>query len=225
MKLKSCFLVLIGILIMSGCATTPTAHDYSSFRNADPKSILILPPINETTEVIAPYAVMTQMVTPVAESGFYVYPVALVDQTFKNNGLTVANDVHAVPVGKLHEIFGADTALYTTIREYGTSYVVISSETAVTLNAKLVDLRTGDVLWQDSARASSAQGRGNSGGGLLGMLIEAAVAQVFETVTDAGYDIAAMSATQLLHSDGHNGLLHGPRSKKYGQPATSEKSK
>ena len=43
-------------------------------------------------------------------SGFYVFPVAVVEQTFKGNGLTVASDVHQVPVDKLHSIFGADSA-------------------------------------------------------------------------------------------------------------------
>ena len=214
--------IAIVLLLLSACVNRPVPHDYTAFRNADPHSILILPPINNTTEVIAPYAVMTQLVRPIAESGFYVYPVAIVSQTFENNGLTVANDVHDVAYGKLREIFYADAALYITISEYGTSYVVISSETAVTVTARLVDLRTGQTLWQHAARASSAENKGNSGG-LAGMLIEAAVSQIIDTVTDHGFDVAAIAASRLAYSEQYNGLLHGPRSPKYGQPATSEK--
>nr|WP_136250749.1 DUF799 domain-containing protein [Ningiella ruwaisensis] len=217
------WLVLTSLVLLSACVSSPPAHDYSKFRNADPHSILIMPPINNSNEVIAPYAVMAQLVPPIAESGFYVYPVALVDQTFKNNGVTVANDAHGIPIEKLREIFGADAALYTTISEFGTSYVIVSSETAVTISAQLVDLRTGEVLWADVARASSAEQQGNSGGGLVGMLVEAAMTQIIETVTDRGFDISAIASNRLLHSDGYNGLLHGPRSFKYGQPATSEK--
>ncbi|XOV78964.1 MAG: DUF799 domain-containing protein [Aestuariibacter sp.] len=216
------FIALAVVLLVTGCVSVPPAHDYSEFRNSDPHSIVVLPPINNTPEVIAPYSVMSQVIAPIAESGFYVFPVAVVDQTFKNNGLTVANDVHAVPVEKLREIFGADAALYLTIEEYGTSYVVISSETVVRVSAKLVDLRSGAVLWQDIASASSAETRGNNGGGLVGMLVEAAVNQIIETVADAGFDIAAITSSRLLSSETHNGLLHGPRSPKYGQPATSE---
>lgn len=215
--------VAVLVLLCSACVSLPPAHDYSEFRNADPHSIIILPPINNSPEVIAPYSLMAQLATPIAESGFYVYPVAVVDQTFKNNGLTVANDVHQVPIAKLHEIFGADAALYMTIEEYGTSYVVLSSETIVRVSATLVDLRSGTVLWQDNATASSAETRGNSGGGIIGMLVEAAMHQILETVTDAGFDIAALASNRLLSSESHNGLLHGPRSAKYGQPATSEK--
>lgn len=218
-------ILLIIVTITSGCVSLPPSHDYATFRNADPHSILVLPPINRSTEVVAPYSVMSQMVASIAESGFYVFPVALVDQTFKNNGLTVANDIHQVPLKKLHDIFSADAALYLTIEEYGTSYVLVSSNTVVSVSATLVDLRTGDILWKDSASASSEETRGNSGGGLVGMLVSAVVNQVIETVTDKGFDIAAITNARLLSADSHNGLLYGPRSAKYGQPVKSEKNK
>lgn len=119
------------ILLITGCISVPPAYDYSEFRNSDPHSILLLPPINNSAEVLAPYSLMAQITAPIAEAGFYVYPVALVDETSKNNGLTVAKDVHNVPVDKLHEISGAHTALYISIEQYGTSYNVISSDTVV----------------------------------------------------------------------------------------------
>ncbi|MEW9798873.1 DUF799 domain-containing protein [Alteromonas sp. CYL-A6] len=216
--------ILVALVSLGGCVSSPAPHDYSAFRNADPHSILVLPPINNSPEVIAPYSVMAQVVAPIAESGYYVFPVALVDQTFKNNGLTVASDVQAVPVTKLHEIFGADAALYLTVEQYGTSYVVISSDTVVSVSATLVDLRTGTVLWQDAASASSAETRGGNNNGLIGMLVEAAVNQIFETITDRGFDIAAITTNRLLSADSHNGLLYGPRSPRYGQPAASEKA-
>ncbi|KTF19348.1 MULTISPECIES: DUF799 domain-containing protein [unclassified Pseudoalteromonas] len=213
------------VALLAGCVSPPPAHDYTAFKEADPHSIIILPPLNNTPEVIAPYSVMTQMVAPIAESGFYVFPVAVVEQTFKGNGLTVASDVHQVPVDKLQSIFGADSALYITVEEYGTSYVVISSETAVTVSASLVDLRTGVQLWQGKARASSAEQQNNSGGGLVGMLVVAAINQIAETITDKGFEIAAITSNRLLSSDTYNGLLYGPRSPSYGQPVPSEKKK
>lgn len=218
-------IVLIAVALTSACVSMPPAHDYTMFRSADPHSILVLPPLNKSTEVVAPYSVMAQLIAPIAESGFYVFPVAVVDQTFRNNGLTVASDIHTLPINKLQEIFAADAALYLTIEQYGTNYVILASDTVVTVSANLVDLRTGDILWQGAARASSAETRGNSGGGLVGMLVEAALNQIIETVTDRGFDIAAMTTNRLFSAESYNGLLHGPRSKKYGQPATSEKQK
>lgn len=223
MKLFSLIPVFLGLVLLTGCVSMPPAHDYTAFRATNPASVIILPPINNTPEVLAPYSVMSQLAAPIAESGFYVFPVAVVNQTFNNNGLTVAEDVHAVPSQKLKEIFGADTALYVTIEDYGTSYVVISSETRVTVSASLVDLETGTVLWADAATASSAEQQNANSGGLVGMLVQAAVSQIFETVTDRGFDIAAMASNRLLSADSYNGFLYGPRSPKYGQPVPSEK--
>ncbi len=225
MRLNKLLLISLSMLIFSGCVSMPTPHNYGDFHNADPNSILVLPPINNTTEVIAPYSVLSQTSFPISESGYYVFPVAVVEQTFKNNGLTIANDVHAVPIQKLREIFGADAALYMTINEYGTSYAVIASETRVTIEATLVDLRTGTVLWKDTATASSAEGRSSNSGGIIGLLIEAAISQIVETVVDAGYDISGITTTRLLSADLHNGLLYGPRSPKYKHKNIAEQSK
>jgi hypothetical protein len=214
---------LVCLYLLSGCVNTPTALDYSALRHADPHSILILPPINQTPEVIAPYSVMAQMATPIAESGYYVFPVALVDQTFKNNGLTVAEDVHTVPFSKLQEIFGADAGLYITITNYGTSYVILSSETRVSMTASLIDLHTGTLLWKGAASASSAENQQNNNS-LVGMLVNAAVNQIVETIADRGFNIAAIASHRLVSAQTYNGLLYGPRSPQYGQPVPSEKT-
>lgn len=214
--IKSLVLVLIAAGL-TACASQQPTYDDSAFKQADPASILILPPVNNTPEIIAPYSVMAQAATPVAESGFYVFPVALVDQTFKNNGLTVAQEIQNVPLAKLREIFGADAALYMTIERYGTSYVVLSSETRVTVSARLIDLRSGQKLWQGAATASSAENQTNANNSLVGMLIQAAVSQVFETVTDRGFDISALTTSRLLSAENKQGLRYGPRSPQYRQ--------
>jgi len=225
MKFFKLSVVLLVSVVMFGCANTKvSSFNYTEFRQADPLSILVLPPINNTTEVLAPYSVMAQVIAPISEAGFYTLPVALVEQTFRNNGLTVANDIHALPKEKFHEIFGADTALYLDIHEYGTSYIIISSDTVVSISARLVDLKTGNVLWQKSATASSAETRSNNNsGGLIGMLVIAAVNQIVETVSDSGFNIAAISANRLLSKDSINGLLPGPRSREYVAPLAKSK--
>ncbi|MFP3507772.1 GNA1162 family protein, partial [Burkholderia sp. SIMBA_062] len=87
----------------------------------------------------------------------------------------------------------ADAAVYATITQYGTKYRVLDSATVVTASAKLVDLKSGDVLWQGSASANSNEGNNNSGGGLIGMLVMAAIKQVANSLTDKSHDIAGVT--------------------------------
>lgn len=207
---------LFAAAVLAGCATPQAAVDYSAFKESKPRSILVLPPVNESPDVKATYSLLSQVTYPLAESGYYVLPVALVDETFRNNGLTNANDIQEASPAKLRDIFGADAAMYITVKQYGTSYVLISSQTVVTVTAKLVDLRSGAALWTGAASASSEEGRSNSGGGLIGMLITAAVKQIIASATDAGHPIAGIASGRLLTAGQPAGLLYGPRSPKYG---------
>ncbi|HEY0285676.1 MAG TPA: DUF799 domain-containing protein [Pseudomonas sp.] len=207
---------LFAVALLAGCATPKTTVDYSAFKESKPRSILVLPPVNESPDVKATYSLLSQVTFPLAEAGYYVLPVALVDETFRNNGLTDANDIQATSPAKLRDIFGADAAMYVTVKQYGTSYIVISSQTIVTVTAKLVDLRTGTALWTGAATASSDEGGNNSGGGLVGMLITAAVKQIINSATDASHPIAGVASQRLLSAGRPAGLLYGPRSPKYG---------
>ena len=211
MALSAAFLSLA---LLGGCAA-PKTIDYAAFKQSRPKSILVLPPINESPEVQASYSLVSQVTYPLAEAGYYVLPIALVDETFRQNGLTTANDIQAVAPAKLQQIFGADAGLYITITEYGTQYMLISSDTAVTATAKLVDLKTGTTLWTGVARACSEEGNSNAGG-IVGMLITAAVKQVINSSTDAAHPIAGVASARLLSAGQRTGILYGPRSPKYG---------
>ncbi|AIA73213.1 DUF799 domain-containing protein [Pectobacterium atrosepticum] len=213
------FLGLCGLvfaLVLTGCAK-PVPYDYTSFKQSKPKSILVLPPVNHSPDVKASYSLLSQVTYPLAESGYYVLPVAVVDETFKQNGLSTASDIHALSTAKLHQIFGADAALYLDVKEYGTSYIVINSETRVSADARLVDLRTGKLLWSGSATASSNEQQSNSNGGIIGILVQAAVSQIADTISDKGHDVAGVTSARLLAAGHARGMLYGPRSLQFGK--------
>ena len=98
---------LVGALFAGGCATPASPRDYSAFRQAKPASILVLPPVNETPDPLATPSVWAQLSYPLAESGFYVLPVSLVDETLRLNGVQTASDGHQIAPAKLRQIFGA----------------------------------------------------------------------------------------------------------------------
>jgi hypothetical protein len=60
-----------------------------------------------------------------------VIPVTLAEKTFKQNGGTVAEEVHSLPLDKLREIFSADAALYITITRYGVKYLLLEPITGL----------------------------------------------------------------------------------------------
>ena len=119
--------VVLLAVVLSGCATQK-GYDYTAFRQNRPKSILVLPPQNHSPDIKATYSMLSQVTYPLAESGYYVLPVAVVDETFRQNGLANPGEMHAVSPGKLRQIFGADAALYLDVQKYGTTYMVLTSD-------------------------------------------------------------------------------------------------
>ena len=206
---------LLAAASLLGACATPTPYDYTAFKNSRPASMLILPPVSESTDVKATPGVMATATKPLAEAGYYVLPVTLVDETFRQNGLTTPEDIQQVPVQKLREIFGADAAVYIRVKKYGTTYMLISSETVVEVEGRIVDLRTGSLLWEGSARASSAESDGSNQGGLVGLLVKAVVNQIVGTVSDASFNYAGTANERLLGAPRMNGVLYGPRSPHY----------
>ncbi|APW46672.1 DUF799 domain-containing protein [Rhodoferax antarcticus] len=212
-RLKITATVII-VLTATGCASTKAPFDYSAFKESNPHSILVLPPVNNSPEVQASYSVLSYATRPLSEAGFYVMPVTLVDEAFKENGISQPSDMHATSPEKLRLIFGADSALYITVSKYGQVYAVLSSASVVTADAKLIDLKTGKQLWNGNASASSEEGK-NQQGGLAGMLISALVNQVIGTVFDQSHVTAGITTTRLLSAGIPNGMLFGPRSPNY----------
>jgi hypothetical protein len=207
--------LLATTLIFTACATKQADLDYSAFRLHQPKSILVLPPLNNTSDLRATYSVMSSTTLPLAEAGYYVFPVALVDQTFKENGLQNPGEMHQASPKKLNEIFGADAALYITVTNYGASSALLGGDVVVTVQASLIDTRSGTTLWAGNAPASDAEGKQNQNG-LVGLLIQGIINQVANSVSDPGYRIGRIANQRLLNT-GTRGLLPGPRSPKFEQ--------
>jgi len=212
----------LSLAFLGGCATKAPPYDYTAFMKAKPTTLLVMPPVNESPEVNATPSVWSHATQPLAEAGYYVLPVTLVDETFRQNGVINANDAQEIPLPKLRDFFGADAAVYMKVKKYGTSYNVLSSETRVEVEGRIVDLRSGELLWQGKAVATSAEQQQQSQGGLVGLLVTAIVKQIVGTATDASYRYAGIADQRMLGAPRYNGVLPGPRSPDYGKPPPAQ---
>ncbi len=61
-------LVCVVLMLTGGCAT-PAKYDYTAYRANLPKSVLVLPPLNQSVAVNAPYSYLSTVSRPLAESG------------------------------------------------------------------------------------------------------------------------------------------------------------
>jgi len=194
--------------LLTACAQPALPPDHSALVNNRPDAILILPPLNSSVEVDASAAILAASTAPLAETGYYVIPVTNMMETFRQNGLFSAADIHAASPVKLQEIFGADAALYMEIEKYGARYIIIDSVIEVDVAAKLRDLRTGATLWEN--RVSVDLRDHDSNHGILASLVGAVINQISNTVNDKTYPVAKDAMRTLLQTS-PNALLPGRR--------------
>jgi len=72
----------------------------------------------------------------------------VVDGIIKKNGWNTPEKLFAIPPQKLGEAFGADALLYGKVTKWNKYYAVIHSTLVAGLELKLVDARTGELLWR-----------------------------------------------------------------------------
>ena len=209
---------LAGSLGLAGCATKAPPYDYTAYRQHMPTSILVLPPTSQSPDINASSSLWSHATMPLAESGYYVIPVTLVNEALRENGIQTPAEAHALAPQKLQSIFGADAGLYIDVTQFGTQFLVLNSVTAVAATARLVDLKTGTLLWTGTARAQD--GGSNSQGSLAVMLVTAVLKQITNTATDMGHRVAGDTSATLLQAGQPRGLLWGARAAGQGTDVT-----
>ncbi|MCQ8179765.1 DUF799 domain-containing protein [Methylomonas sp. SURF-1] len=161
---------LLIVCLLQACVA-PQHLNLDAFYAHPPRSIVVVPVVNESPEVTANSVFITTITQPLAERGYYVFPVYLTDMILRDFGLVEAGHIHLLPAERFYELFGADAVLLVTIKDWSTKYLVLASSVVVEMEYVLKDTRTGTVLWQN--KQTYAQ---NSGGGdPIAMAISAAI--------------------------------------------------
>ena len=209
--MKSLRLAMLAIVaLLAGCAGPQRNVDYTAFRESKPASILVLPPLNTSVDVAASAAVLSQATLPLAESGYYVVPVAVMEETFRQNGLTTPDDIHAVPA-RLREIFGRRRLVHD--RQGIRRELQGGVERRHRVHRRDAAGPAAAPLWD--GHQTLRQGSSSNSGGLIGMLVQAVVDQVVNSLSDRSYGVAGMTSNALLSAGTQGGILYGPRSPRY----------
>ena len=142
------FLAVLAALLAAGCAAPPK-KDYSKFRAADPHSVLVVPAVNNTVSVEAAALYLTTLPIPLAERGYYVFPVNMVKQVLEDEGLADPGVVHGADPTRLCGLFGADAVLYVAIETWTAEYLLFNTQVRVEFDYVMKDGKTGDTIWRD----------------------------------------------------------------------------
>jgi len=176
-KLLTCITVTLVSFIFLGCgAATPQPTKgslYPKMYEEKPRSLLILPPMNESTDAEAKDYYMTTVEMPYALMGYYTFPVEMVGDIMKQEGIYDTELLYEMPLDKFAEYFGADAILFTRIKKWDVSYMVVASKLTVAIESKIVSTKTSEVLWSYNGHIVVDLGGGNNSGDLAALIINA----------------------------------------------------
>ncbi len=201
------FLLLLTFLTLSGCAHKPVdLNKQEKFLSASPRSILIVPVVNNSVDITAADYMLSTLSIPLAERGYYVFPINAVKRVLEDDGMADSSLVHSAPTSKLANLFGADAVLYVVVEQWDAKYAVLTTTTTVALSYQIRDGKTDEVLWKNNVRRVYQPNSGGSSGGGLGAL----AAQLIVQAIVAGMEKGSPNYMPLARQANANALLRYP---------------
>ena len=198
------------MVALSACATDGLQKkDYAAFRTEHPRSILVVPTLNNTVSVTAPEFFLSTISRPFAERGYYVFPAHMVKRLLEDDGLSDAGLVHSVDARRLDKLFGCDAVLFIVIQQWDSKYALISTTTTVKFDYALKSCKTGTTLWSDTQTMVYSPQANSSGGNALAALIAQAIVAAVEKGAP-NYMPLTIQANALAAGTPGQGLPAGP---------------
>lgn len=170
------------------------------------RSIVVLPPLNRTVDVLAPDHCLPLLTRPLVERGYYVFPVWTVKQILDEEGLSDAGLLHGADPRRIGALFGADAVLLPTLHHWEAKYAVLGTFTVVDVEFRLLSATTGAELWkrrQRISRTTDVPHGGHPGAMLVAMLVGAALQKAAPDLTGP--------AREAVRACLHTALPEGPR--------------
>lgn len=179
------FLIVL-ILFITGCGPRmiTKSEKFPLMYEETPASILILPPMNESTAADAKDYYATTIQEPLSFRGYYVFPYEVTTEILKMEGLYDAELLKDVPLTKFREFFGADAVLFSTIKKWNLSYVILASTLTVSIDCELKSTKSDQILWRYNGTVVVDLSGGSSGGGIAGLIVKAIATAVASAMAD-----------------------------------------
>jgi hypothetical protein len=194
-------------LLFAGCVTPPARQDMSAFQAAAPRSILVVPIVNRSLDVDAPNYVLASLPVPLAEKGYYVFPVNTTKYVLEQEGFYEGDQIRQQPPQTLAKLFGADAVLYVTINRWDAQYAVFTTTVTVDFDYRMV-AKDGTEIWKESKKMQY-QPQNNSSGSPLAVLIGAVVNAAIARAAP-NYMPLTQQANQQVFVLGPNAIPDGP---------------
>jgi len=200
-------ILVIASLVFAGCSVTePVAKSnaYKGMYDEEPLTVLLMPPINRSTNVEAKEYFHSSLSVPVANSGYYVIPPFLSMEILKRESAYDSELFLNSSLKKFGEVFGADVALFTIINKWDKS--AIASQVDIEVEYVLKSVESNEVLYTRKGAITYDTSVSTGGSGAIGLLADLAASAINTAATK--YVDVARSCNTYTFSDLPAGKYH-----------------
>lgn len=146
--MKKLLYILFTIVIISSCGVSSVTRgsQYPKMYEEKPLTLLVMPPINNTTKVEAKDLLYTSITRPLAEAGYYVISPIMAMDVFRAESAYDAENFYNGKLDKFRDYFGIDAVVF--------SFIETWSKVGVGINTKIryviKSAHTGEILFDRS---------------------------------------------------------------------------
>lgn len=196
--MKNYILLALVALLVTSCAPQLTrGSQYAAMYEEKPASIVVMPPINNTSHAEAKDYFYTTMHSPLCERGYYVFSPMLTMEMFQNESAYDAEQFIEGDLSMFHNILGADAAIFTTIKSWQKSN--IGGKITVGVEYLVRSTKTNETLYKREGLMTVDTSVSNTGGGALGALVSIAATAIKTAATDRV--VAGRACTRYILTD------------------------
>lgn len=191
--MKKILLMLSLSVILSSCAATsniPKSTAYQRLYEEVPTSVLIMPPINRSTNVEAKEYFHSTLSVPIANAGYYVIPPFLSMEILKRESAYDSELFIEAPLDQFRSVFGADMAVFTIIHRWDKSS--IAAKVLVEVEYIIKSTKTNRVIYARRGNVTYDATVESGVGGAFGALLDIA-ASAINTAATKYVDVARVS--------------------------------
>lgn len=216
MNKKSLLLLALVIFAVSLFSVSTSKFDaYPNMYTDSPKSIIVLPPINYSTAADAKEYLACTITKPLAEAGYYVFPIDVTNEFLKAEGLYDTELINDEIILQFNKITGADAVLIPELIYWDKNYYILGGNVKVGVRYTLKSTYTAEVLWIYEGMLTVDTSSNQGGGGGLGLLISLA-ATAIQTAAQDYFPIAEKANDKIFKN-----IPYGSYHKKHDMDRTS----
>ena len=196
--MKKLFPIVVFAAILCSCGTASQVtreSQYAAMYNDMPVTILVMPPINNTSHVEAKDLLYTSISRPLAEAGYYVISPLLAMDVLKAESAYDAELFIDKPLTLFRDYFGADAVVFSQIDDWTKKGVGIETKIRYIIKSAA----SGEIIFDRSCDLYLDLQVNSGSNSALAALVELAASAIVTATTD--HIVAARKANYFIFRD------------------------